>query len=285
MNKDIVSVAELVEYGRGHLGISIEAGRAGLRRTLTTSAVSILDESGGVLWEAPEFSASTVIITSRTGGFSPAFFSCLAAHAVGFVVCPAHLCDEDLRYFRRFAEATGTVLATSGEDPWYVESRLVAFLRERLEGIVSVHGVLMDVEGVGVLIRGKSGSGKSQCALELLRRGHRLVADDRAILHRDCSGTVRGSVPATIKNLMYLRRLGIVDTRALFGVDAVSDSVVVDLACEMAAGEQGAIPEGNSRLRLLGKDLPMVALPFRKRRSAADTIEVAARMAVAERPA
>ena len=284
MNKDILSVADLVEFGRGRLGISVEAGRAGLCRTLKTSAVSILDDPDDGTSEALERFAPVVIISSRTGGFNPSFFSSLAAHAVPLVICSTNLCDEDLQYFRCFAETTGTVLATSGEDPWYVESRLVAFLKERLEGIVSIHGVLVDLYGIGVLIRGKSGSGKSQCALELLRRGHRLVADDRVVLHRDGSGTLRGSVPASIKNLMYLRRLGIVNVKALFGDDAVRDDVVVDLACEMAVGESCAPPGGEPRFRLLGKDLPLVALPFRKRRSAADSIENAARMALAEKP-
>ena len=94
---------------------------------------------------------------------------------------------------------------------------------------ISIHGVLVDVYGVGVLIMGESGIGKSEAALELIKRGHRLVTDDVVEIRRVSDDTLVGSAPDITKHLIELRGIGIVDVKTLFGVQSVRETQTIDL--------------------------------------------------------
>ena len=161
---------------------------------------------------------------------------------------------------------------------WYVTSRLAAWLRKHLLGTVYIHATLVNVSGTGVMIRGTSGSGKSRCALELIRRGHRLVADDLVCIRRRGSGRLRGSSHRAIKNLIEVRGRGIVNIFEQFGASAVGGSSPVDLVFDLTEmpDPQGTGAGSCERFRLLGRDLPVFRWSGSAGDEPADSVERAA---------
>jgi HPr kinase/phosphorylase len=109
----------------------------------------------------------------------------------------------------------------------------IRWLNVKLAPCISVHGVLVDVYGEGVLITGESGIGKSEAALELIKRGHRLVTDDVVELRKVSDDTLVGSAPDVTKHLIELRGIGIVDVKALFGASSVKDTANIDLVIRL----------------------------------------------------
>jgi HPr kinase/phosphorylase len=154
------------------------------------------------------------------------------------------------------------------------------FLEERLAPSVQVHGVLMDVYGLGVLILGESGIGKSECALDLIVRGHRIVSDDIVEVKRR-GDILTGSSPEMTRYHMELRGIGIVNIKDLFGVAAVRYAKDVDLVVRLVAWEEGEAYErlGLTELsyELLGIQLPYVEMPVAPGRHLSVLVEVTAR--------
>ena len=144
-----------------------------------------------------------------------------------------------------------------------------------------LHGSLLDVHGVGTLLLGPSGIGKSECALELLSRGHRLVADD--VLEVRCreDGRLVGTAPERIRFFMEIRGLGIVSVPELFGRDAVCEAMEVDLVCRLVKWREGLEYERVGldwpHEELDGVSLPTLTLPARPGGSMATVVEVAAK--------
>ncbi|MGQ9617412.1 MAG: hypothetical protein ACUVUG_00450 [Candidatus Aminicenantia bacterium] len=144
---------------------------------------------------------------------------------------------------------------------------------------MKIPGVLMDIFGVGVLITGESGLGKSESALDLISRGHRLVSDDVVEL-REEGGDLIGSSPSLTKNLMEVRGLGIINIKEIFGVSSVTDSKKIELVIHLGKGDE----KEDDRLKLneelfdiKGKSFPMVKIPVASGRNTAILIEVAVR--------
>jgi HPr kinase/phosphorylase len=142
------------------------------------------------------------------------------------------------------------------------------------------HGVLVEVLGVGILLVGPSGIGKSECALELVARGHRLVADDVVRLHRS-EDRVVGTAPESIRHFTEIRGLGLLYVPALYGPDAVRDEALVDVVVRLERWRDGAEYERVGLERgseeLLGVDVPSLLLPVRPATSMATLLEVVAR--------
>ena len=112
-------------------------------------------------------------------------------------------------------------------------AELIRWLNVRLAPCISIHGVLVDVYGEGVLITGESGIGKSEAALELIKRGHRLVSDDVVEIRKVSEETLIGSAPDITKHFIELRGIGIIDVKALFGVSSVRDTQNIDLVIQL----------------------------------------------------
>ena len=112
-------------------------------------------------------------------------------------------------------------------------AEIIRWLNVKLAPCISVHGVLVDVYGVGVLITGESGIGKSEAALELIKRGHRLVTDDVVEIRKVSDDTLIGSAPDVTKHFIELRGIGIIDVKALFGASSVKDTQQIDLAIHL----------------------------------------------------
>jgi HPr kinase/phosphorylase len=146
---------------------------------------------------------------------------------------------------------------------------------------VRYHGVLVDIRGVGVLLVGPSGVGKSECALELVQRGHRLVADDVVELERTERGEIVGRAPDSIRHYMEIRGLGILSISDLFGPDSVSEAARVDLICRLHPGDDDREYERVGLERptesLEGVPTTCIILPSRPAGSMATVVEVAAR--------
>jgi len=160
-------------------------------------------------------------------------------------------------------------------------ARLTALLEVHLAPRDITHGVLLDVLGLGVLVTGESGIGKSECALDLIARGHRLVADDTVEIYRRTEGVLIGTCPPLTRHHMELRGLGVINIRDLFGVAATRSSKRVELMVQLERWEPGRIYE---RLGLddvffdvLGVSIPLVRMPVAPGRNVAMLVEVAAR--------
>lgn len=156
---------------------------------------------------------------------------------------------------------------------------LHAWLSVALSSSVDLHGVLVQVLNLGVLITGESGVGKSEAALELVLRGHRLVADDRVRVRRGSGGVVGSGVPP-LGHYVEVRGLGILHAGDLFGQAAVQERANVDLVCELVDWDAGGFERtglDDQTVPLLGMDVPRLRIPVRPGRNLATIIEVAVR--------
>jgi len=155
------------------------------------------------------------------------------------------------------------------------------FLKDRMAPTTTVHGVLLDVFGVGVLILGKSGIGKSECALDLIIRGHRLVSDDVVKIIQTEPTTLFGTSFNLIQNLMEIRGLGIINIRDLFGVEAIRKRKKIDLIVELVDWLSIEKPErlglDQNTIKLLDVEMPFIQIPVTPGRNLTTIIEVAAR--------
>jgi HPr kinase/phosphorylase len=177
-----------------------------------------------------------------------------------------------------YAIKYGHPVLASREPLYEVMNNVVMYLNEILAERDTVHGELLDIYGEGVLIIGESHIGKSETALELIDRGHRLIADDMVLLRR-VKDKIIGEAPEILKHFLEVRGVGIVDVRHLFGVGSSIDEYAVDFIIEMEHWNEGSDYErlGNHTTyrNLLGVDIPYVKLPVMPGRNLAIIVEVA----------
>lgn len=144
-----------------------------------------------------------------------------------------------------------------------------------------LHGALIDVLGLGVLLRGPSGIGKSECALELVSRGNRLVADDVVLLRRNESGRLVGTAPKLIRHYLEIRGIGLLYVPDLFGEQSVCEEAEVSLLCNLEQWREDAVYDRvgleRSIQEIAGVQIPSLVLPVRPAASLATLVEVAAR--------
>lgn len=178
------------------------------------------------------------------------------------------------------ANDTGVPILQSPYKTTRVISRLTNFLEVQFAPFTAIHGVLVDVYGVGILIRGSSGIGKSETALELVKRGHRLVADDNVEIHQEDYDVLIGSSPPLIKHLLEIRGLGIIDVMSLFGAGSVLNSKKISLVINLELWDKKTpydrIGLSEETMRIMDVDVPILTIPIRPGRNLAVIIEVAA---------
>jgi HPr kinase/phosphorylase len=159
--------------------------------------------------------------------------------------------------------------------------RITTYLEDVLAPETSVHGCFVDVYGVGILIIGKSGIGKSECALGLVERGHRLVGDDVIVIRRKVQDAIFGSAADLIKYHMEIRGLGILNIKDLFGVSSIRQNKKIELVVELVEWHEGLNVErlglDERTYSILGLDIPYLKIPVRPARDLTMIIEVAAR--------
>ncbi len=157
---------------------------------------------------------------------------------------------------------------------------LIASLNLALAPSITRHGVLVEVYGEGILLLGESGVGKSETAVELIKRGHRLVADDAVDIRKVSAKTLVGSSPEIIRHFIELRGIGIVDVKKIFGMGAVKDTESINLIINLEVWQKGKNYErlglDSEVTNILGIDIPSLTIPVKPGRNLAVIIEIAA---------
>ncbi|MBR2615944.1 MAG: HPr(Ser) kinase/phosphatase [Clostridia bacterium] len=178
-----------------------------------------------------------------------------------------------------FAAEYGVPILSTSKDTSYFMAGLISELNVALADRITRHGVLVEVFGEGVLLLGDSGVGKSETAIDLVKRGHRLIADDAVEIKRVSDKTLVGSAPALIRHYVELRGIGVVDVRRLFGMGAVKDTEKIDLVINLEPWVQGKFYDRlgmeTEYTELMGIRIPSVTIPVRPGRNLALIIEIA----------
>ena len=200
------------------------------------------------------------------------------AHDVVAVVVTRGL--EIFPELKELAEKHSTPLFRTAETTSDFMASLIASLNVSLAERITRHGVLVEVYGEGVLILGDSGIGKSETAIELVKRGHRLIADDAVEIKRVSNKTLVGTAPELIRHYIELRGIGIVDVRRIFGMGSVKETEKIDLVINFEAWEQGKMYErlglDTEYAEILGLKIPSITIPVKPVRNLAVVIEIAA---------
>ncbi len=196
---------------------------------------------------------------------------------------PAIIITRELPYFAEMLELAKKYeipLLRSKESTSNFMSGLIAFLNLNLAPRVTRHGVLIEIYGEGVFITGESGVGKSETAIELVKRGHRLVADDAVEIRKVSNISLVGSSPDNIRHFLELRGIGIINARRLFGIGAVKMTEKIDLVIELEQWNPEKIYDGmgvdTEYVTLLGVKIPSLTIPVKPGRNLAVILEVAA---------
>ena len=180
---------------------------------------------------------------------------------------------------REFAEKFDVPLLLFPKDTSYFMAALISVLNVALADRITRHGVLVEVYGEGVLLLGDSGVGKSETAIDLVKRGHRLIADDAVEIKRVSDLTLVGSAPEMIRHYVELRGIGVVDIRRLFGMGAVKETEKIEMIINLEPWEQGKFYERlgmeTEYTELMGIKIPSVTIPVRPGRNLALIIEIA----------
>ena len=178
------------------------------------------------------------------------------------------------------AEKYGVPLMRTSKSSSDFMAGLISFLNVELGPRITRHGVLVEVYGEGILLLGESGVGKSETAIELLKRGHRLIADDAVEIKRVSAKTLVGSAPSLIKHYVELRGIGIIDVRRLYGMGAVKDTEKIDLVIHLEPWVEGKMYDrfglDDQTENILGINIPSITVPVRPGRNLAIILEIAA---------
>ncbi len=182
-------------------------------------------------------------------------------------------------FLQKASEAGIPVLITDKATSSF-SAEIIRWLHEALAPCISIHGVLVDVYGVGVLIMGESGIGKSEAALELIKRGHRLVTDDVVEIHKVSDATLIGTAPDITRHFIELRGIGIVDVKAMFGVQSVRETQEIDLVITLEEWdkerEYDRLGLTEEYTEFLGNKVVCHSIPIRPGRNLAIIVESAA---------
>jgi HPr kinase/phosphorylase len=278
-----IAVSGVVAGLSGKAPVSVVAGASGLDRKVTRPLVEVaglvlvidgaLAGQGAVMGldalavsylESTGEAAGRLMIRRVTGDRVPCVLA--AENAV-----PAWVLDE--------FDRAGVPVLVAGVPFTRARAVVEGLLAPVMAGVLSVHGSLIDVFGVGILLVGKSGVGKSECALDLVRRGHKLVADDVVRITCTARGQLEGEAPVNLRHHMEISGLGILNVRELFGVLAVRDQKRIDVVAEMVATTERAefdrLGIDDDIVEMLDVEVPLLTIPVRPGRGMATIIEVA----------
>jgi HPr kinase/phosphorylase len=178
------------------------------------------------------------------------------------------------------SNASGLAVLRSNVNTTTLAGQITDFLEHKLAPSTTIHGVLVDVYGIGMLISGSSGIGKSETALELVKRGHRLIADDAVEIRQTAENVLIGNAPELIKHLLEIRGVGIINVMTLFGAGAVRNNTKINVVVKLETWQQDKqydrLGLDEETTRIIDTDVPLVTIPVRPGRNLAVIIEVAA---------
>ncbi len=194
------------------------------------------------------------------------------------VIIARNLADDPI--FAEMAAEHGVPLMVTKDTTSSFEAALIAFLNLHLAPRITRHGVLVEVYGEGILLLGESGVGKSETAIELVKRGHRLIADDAVEIRRVSNKSLVGTAPDNIRHFIELRGIGIINASRIFGVGAVKLTEKIDLVISMEPWDVNKTYDRmgleSQTMEILGLNIPSLTIPVKPGRNLAVIIEVAA---------
>lgn len=274
-----------VEDVQNRFGLEIVAGGEGIERKILTSDISRPSlEMAGYFDFYP---ATRVQLLGKT---ELSFYNKLdeaerqdrmdrlcSTETPAFILAHNIECPIELK---RNAEERGIPVLQTEHPTTRFSGMLTNFLEGQLAPMTTVHGVLVDVYGIGVLITGKSGVGKSETALELVKRGHRLVADDAVEIRQVAKNILIGNAPKLLRHMLEIRGIGIIDMMTLFGASAVKDDkrilMVIDLEVWNPDKVYDRLGIDEKKMKIMDSELTKLTVPVRPGRNLSVIIEVAA---------
>jgi HPr kinase/phosphorylase len=285
-SKPTVSARELLEEGEGLLALELLAGEAGLDRQITHQRIqkpglALAGYTGFIHpGRVQVFGESEVTyLTAMDSGERRSVLEPIFAHDITCIAVTKGL-EVPPELLELCRERDVPLLLSPLMSSLFID-RLNHLLDAHFAPRSTVHGVLVDVLGVGVLIRGPSGIGKSECALDLVMRGHRLVSDDIVQIQCRQGEILVGRGPELIRSHMEVRGLGIINIEHLFGVGATRQRKRLEMVVDLQHGHSGDDCErlglDQEFTELLGVEIPVVRIPVVPGRSLANIVEVAAR--------
>lgn len=281
-----VKVAEILESTGTELQLTVLAGRGGLGRMVSTM---LIQKPGLALTGYVDFVqkgrvqilGSTELIFLERMEPEARVRACVGFCAVDVAVI---VCTKGMAVNQALidaCEASGTPLFSSLQTTDVLISRIEHWLGDRLAPQTTMHGVLLECYGLGVLLMGKSGIGKSELALDLVQRGHPLVADDIVTIRRRGAETLYGQGSGLTRHLLEIRGLGILNVKDLFGVTAVREKKRIDLIAELvewrADEEYDRLGLDERFFTILDVEVPLITVPVRPGRDMGVIVEAAAR--------
>ncbi|MMZ46185.1 HPr kinase/phosphorylase [compost metagenome] len=267
-----------------HFQLKVVSGEKGLRREITVSDIS---RPGLEIAGYFEFYASERV--QLLGKTELSFYQALGEadrkERIDKLlldstpcVCVAHGCEIPEQLIRLSEERSIPVL-TSPLPTTKLSSKLTTYLEGRLAPTTTMHGVLVDVYGVGVLLVGQSSIGKSETALELVKRGHRLVADDAVEIRQTQENQLIGSAPELIQHLLEIRGVGIINVMTLFGAGAIRNYKRVSLVIQLETWDPSKMYDrlglDEEKMKIMDTEVPQITIPVRPGRNLAVIVEVA----------
>ncbi len=281
-----LTVKEFYDTWGKELGLEVVAGKAGFKKEISSNRVQ---KPGLRMVETSiELQSGKVQVLGRS---EIEYFKKLSDSASD-IMCevlahqnvPCYILSKGLSAPSKFVESFDLKkmpLFTTN----YLTGKLISFLNETLEErlapYVTLHGLLIDIYGLGVLLLGKSGIGKSECALDLILRGSKLIADDVVLIHKVGASKLVGAGPKNIKYLMEIRGVGIINIKDMFGTASVLDKRVIEMVIELKSWDNETEYErvgiDENTMSLMDVELPYTVLPVSPGRNTATIIEVAVR--------
>ena len=283
---DAIRVGALLDDKKFDLRLSLLAGKQGLSRRISASRIQkpglvlagfteYLHKERVQVFGNTEMSYLATLPKERAAAVLRKFF----AQDIACLVVTKGL-EIPQEMLSAAEEAGVSLLRTTHLSSTFIES-VQTCLEDVLTAQTSMHGVLLDVFGVGILLLGKSGIGKSEIALDLVMRGHRLVADDIVDVRRRTPDSVIGAGSEIIKHHMEIRGLGIINIKDLFGVASIRDRKKIEIVLELVewdpSVEYDRLGVEDRKFRILDVEIPMLIVPVRPGRNMTTIVEVAAR--------
>jgi HPr kinase/phosphorylase len=281
-----ITINDLIDYDERRLGLTLRAGKAGIQGTIEHPIILIYTTHKSDLRE--EIRGGTILIVpheSMPSKEKSALRECedllnsVKTSNISMIILSEAKAAPD--FLLQLSEECGIPLLCSENSAPLIRSGLMGMFRREIEGKADIHGVLMDIFGIGVIIKGESGIGKSECGLELITRGHKLIADDAIEIEKTGDNTLCGRSSELTRHYMEIRGLGIVDIKSLFGTAAVGDEIDVDIVVELIRWENGMefsrIDSEEGSFEIMGVPLPIIRVPVRSGGNMATVVEIVAR--------
>jgi HPr kinase/phosphorylase len=279
-------VADLVKEKQADLELTLLAGSKGLRRQMTVSEINRPGLAlSGYLDYFPSERVQIMGLGEHTylNTFTPAKRREVLTRVYSYNKnLPCVVLTRSIKPHTeviQVANKYSVPVLRSGLTTAHLIGELTVYLEEKLAPTTTVHGVLMNVYGLGVLLVGDSGIGKSECALELIKRGHMLVADDVVEVKQRLGGLIFGTGAELIRHHMELRGVGIIDVQKIYGVSTILDRTRVEMVIRLEEWKQTVeydrVGLSEQTTSILGVRLPEIVMPVRPGRNLAVLVEVA----------